>query len=507
MVRVILISADDGQPEKSIKFVQPIFFRGFAMRRNFIFLSVLCLFVQVASAQTKNWTLRECVEYALERNIQVRQTALEVDMAKISKDDAFGNFLPQMNGQANHSWNIGLNQNITTGLLENQTTQFTSAGFNASVDIYGGLRNQIQLRRSNLAVLAANYQLDRMKDDIALNVASAFVQILFNKENLKVQQEQRTNNQKQLERTQELVAAGSVPRADLLDMEATLASSALAVVQAENQLLLSKLSLAQLLQLEDFRNFDIAPTDAEATPSSVMLEDPEQIIARAKEVRSEIKLAETNRLVAEQDVALARAAYQPTLQGYYSFSTRAAYADRIIGFAPDLENPFSTVGVVQGTDQAVLQPNFVPVLGRYAPIWDQFSDNKGHNFGLQLTIPILNGFSVRNNVARNKVALERSKIALEQTQLDLERNVYQALWDARGAFEAYQSAQTVAAARELSYEYAKEKYEVGMINAFDFNQVQTLHVNAQSDVARAKYDYIFKVKVVEFYFGIPINQL
>src|SRR5690606_36170144 len=367
-----------------------------------------------------NWTLRECVEYALEKNIQVRQTALEVDLAQISKNDAFGNFLPQLNGQANHSWNIGLNQNITTGLLENQTTQFTSAGFNASVDIYGGLRNQIQLRRSNLAILAANYQLDRMKDDIALNVANAFVQILFNKENLKVQQEQRTNNERQLERTQELVAAGSVPRADLLDMEATLASSNLAVVQAENQLLLSKLSLAQLLQLQDFKNFDIAPTDAEASPSSVMLEDPEKIVARAKEVRSEIKLAEANRSVAEQDVALARAAYQPTLQGYYSFSTRAAYADRIMGFAPDLENPFSPIGVVQGTDQAVLQPSFVPVLGRHAPIFDQFSDNKGHNFGLQLTIPILNGFSVRNNVAQNKVALERSKIALEQTELDVE---------------------------------------------------------------------------------------
>lgn len=477
------------------------------MRKNSYAVLLLLMFASLSFAQGKKWTLRECVDYALKNNITIKQSELDTQLAAINKSDAIGNFLPSLNGNANHSWNIGLNQNITTGLLENETTQFTSAGLNANIDIYKGLQNQYQLRRSNLTILAASYQLDKMKDDVSLNVANAFLQILFNKENLKVQTEQLTNNQRQMSRTEQLVNAGSIPKGDLLDMKATVATSKKAVVDAENVLLISKLSLAQLLQLEDFKDFDVADEDYEVAESPVMLETPQAIFEKAKVERNELKIAKANLEIAEKDVNIARSAYQPTLQGYYSFSTRAAYSDRVTGFVPDANNPFTTIGTVEGTGQSVLQPNFVPVLGKYSPIFDQFSENKGHNFGLQLSIPILNGFSARNNVARNKVALERTKIAYSQAELDLERNVYQAFTDAKGALNAYETALVAVEARESAFNYAKEKYAVGMMNSFDFNQAQTLYVNAQSDAVRAKFDYIFRVKVVEFYFGIPINKL
>jgi outer membrane protein len=466
---------------------------------------VLLFGLSLHAQEDKKWTLTECVQYALKNNITIKQTDLDNNLASIEKKDAFGSFLPSINASASHSWNIGLNQNITTGLLENQTTQFTSAGVQVGLNIYNGLQSQNKLRRAYLSVLAAQYQSTKIRDDISLNVANAFLQIIFNKENLKVQKEQLVLNQKQFDRIEQLVNAGSVPRGDLLDMKATVASSNQAVILAENTLLISKLSLAQLLQLDDFQTFDIVDRDYEIPESPTMNETPKTIYEKAKEIRVELKIARANLDIAEKDVKIARGAYQPNLQGFYSFSTRAAYADQVTGVIPDPINPFSIIGTVDGTGQNVLQPNFLPVLGKPDPLFDQFSDNKGHSFGLQLNIPVLNGFAARNGVERAKVSLERSKIAFSQAQLDLERNVYTAFTDAKGALNAYESAVIALEARQEAFSYAKEKLAVGMMTAFEFNQAQTLFVNAQSEVLRAKYDYIFRVKVVEFYFGIPIT--
>jgi len=474
---------------------------------------IVAIFIVLLSfgtqAQSKKWTIEECVAYALEHNISIKQTELDTQLALIDKKTAWGNFLPSVNGTASHSWNIGLNQNITTGLLENETTQFTSASVSAGVDIYKGLQNQNRFRRANLSIISAQYQLTKMKDDISLNVANAFLQILFNKENIKVQKEQQASNERQLQRTQELVNAGSVPRGDLLDIKATVAGDKQRVIAAENALLISKLSLAQLLQFDDFQNFDIADTDYEAKQSEVMFQTPDAIYQKAREQRVEVKLAKANMDIAAKDVEIARGAYKPTLQGFYSFSTRAGYSDRVTGSQLNALNPVVQTTdyiTVDGVNYPIFQPNYSPVFGKAAPLLDQFSTNKGHNFGVQLNVPIFNGFAVRNNVARAKIALERTKIAMSQSELDLERTVYTAFTDANGAYKSYESAVAALEAREGAFNYAKERYAVGMMNAFDFNQAQTLFSNAQSEVLRTKYDYIFRTKIVEFYFGIPIIQ-
>ena len=475
------------------------------MKKSHTYLFLLFLVSWATVAQTKKWSLEECVDYALKNNITIKQTELELKTADIDKKAAFGSFLPNLNANASHSWNIGLNQNITTGLLENQTTQFTSAGINSNIDIYNGLQNQNRYRRATLSKMAAQYQLDKMKDDISLNIANAYLQILFNKEAIKVQQEQLSNNEKQLIRTTELVNAGVTPRGDLLDIKATVESDKQRLVAAENALFLSKLSLVQILQLDDYKEFDISEENVAVPTSTVMLQKPEDIIEKAKQLRVELKLANANLEVAEKDIKIAKGALQPSLTGFYNFGTRASYSDRVVGAELDLANPTSVVGQVEGTGQNVLQPNFSPVLGKPDSLFNQFSDNKGHNFGVQLTVPVFNGFSAKNNIERSKVALERTKIAKQQAELDLERNVYNAITDAKGALKSYQSAQTALEARTEAYNYAKEKYAVGMMNSFDFNQAQTLYLNAQSEVLRTKYDYIFKIKLVEFYFGIPIK--
>nr|WP_314835661.1 TolC family protein [uncultured Flavobacterium sp.] len=446
---------------------------------SFVFMVLFGLSTQ---AQSKQWTLEECIKYAIQNNISIKQTELDTKTAEIDKKGAKGSFLPSLNANASHSWNIGLNQDITTGLLRNQTTQFTSAGASVGVDIYKGLQNQNTLRKANLSIVAAKYQLLKMQEDVALNVANAFLQVLFNKENLKVQQEQLGINEKQYSRSEELVKAGSIPRGDLLDIKATVASNNQNVIAAENALLISKLSLAQLLQLKEFDNFDVIDGTNAKDENNIMAQTPVAIYEKAKEGRTELKIAKTNLEIAEKNVAIAKGAFQPTLQGFYSFNSRVSYAD-----VPAYDSSGNLIGTKSPS-----------------PFFTQFSDNKGQSFGAQLSIPIFNGFSAKNNVERSKVSLEKSKIAVEQQDLDLQRNVFTAFTDAKGALNAHESSITALEARQEAYNYAKEKYAVGLMNSFDFNQSQTLLTNAQSEVLRTKYDYIFKIKILEFYFGIPI---
>lgn len=455
-------------------------------------------------AQEKKWTIVECINYAQENNITIQGSSLDMEQTEINKKDAIGSFLPSLNMSASHSWNIGLNQNITTGLLENQTTQFSSAGFNVGVPIYRGLQLQNQLRKANLQLVSSQYQMDKMKEDISLNVANSFLQILFNKENVGNLERQIALSDAQLSRTQSMVDAGSLPKGDLLDIKATLATDKQRLIQAKNALFISKLALAQLLQLKDYKTFDISDNSDISLLSSVLVETPESIVAKALESRMEVKIADANLAVAEKDVSIAKGALAPTISGFYGFSTRAAYSDRVVGVTPDADP--NVLGYVEGTNQLVLQPSFSPVLGNPLPLFDQFSNNKGQNFGLQLSVPVFNGFSARNNVERAKIAQKRAELNKEQTILELERNVYTAYTDAQTAKESYEAALESATARKESYEYAKARYEVGLMNVFDFNQAQNLLATADSEVIRTKYDFIFKTKIVELYFGIPLTE-
>lgn len=435
---------------------------------------IFFLFLGIASqAQVKKWTLQECVAYALENNITVKQSELDLKTAEINKKDAVGNFLPSLNASSSYSWSIGLTQNPTTFDAVTATSNTLSGNISSNITIYDGLKNLNQLYRSRLEIVANQYQLDKMKDDISLMVANSFLQILFNKEQLKVLQSQQLVSQQQLERTQNLVEAGSLPRGDLLEVQATIASQEQQIVNAENAIILSKISLAQTLLIKDYKNFDTADIDYDVPVTNILNESPETIISKAKEERYEIKIADANSKIADYNLKIAKGALQPTLSGFYSFGSNY--------FTSEL---FDT-------------PSFT----------SQISDNKRHNFGLQLSIPILNGFSASNNVARSRVNLERAQLQLEQANLDLETTVYQAFNDAQGAMKAYEAAQKTVAARQEAYNYSQERYNVGLLNAFDFSQSQNQLEVAQSEVIRAKYDYIFKLKVLEFYFGIPISEL
>ncbi|NCP88960.1 MAG: TolC family protein [Flavobacteriales bacterium] len=440
--------------------------------KKVIFILLVLLTIKI-QAQDHKWTLRACVDYAIENNISVKQSELDLKTSEYNKKDAIGNFLPSLNGSVNHSWSIGLGQDPVTFNAVNSTTKNLSGGISSSLDIYKGLQNINQLQRSKLQLLASQYQLDDMKDNISLSVANSFLQILFNKEQYKVLLTQHEISQEELSRTEELVNAGSLPKGDLLEIQATLASQEQQLVNAQNAIFLSKIQLAQILLIKDYKNFDIVDTEYDVPNTFILNESPEAIINKAKETRYNIKIAENNTKIANYNLKIARGALQPSISGSYNFGTN--YFTSQLFDTPDFET--------------------------------QISDNKSHNFSLRLNIPIFNGFSSRNNVKRSQVDFDRSKYQLEQANLDLETNVYQAYNDAKGALKAYEAAQKTLNARQEAYNYSKERYNVGLLNAFDYNQSQSRFEQAQSDVVRTKYDYIFKLKVLEFYFGVPITDI
>ena len=189
-----------------------------------ILSTALFLFTLLLSAQMKEYTLEECVLIALEKNISIQQSELDVSSAEIDKDDAFGSFLPRVNAQSQHIWNNGLSQNITNGLIENLTTQFSSFGGNVGVTLFNGRQNVNQLSRANLNLLARQYQLENMKDDVSLFVANAYLQVMFNREFDQVQRYQLELAKQELQRTQLSIEAGILTAAELFEIEANIAA-------------------------------------------------------------------------------------------------------------------------------------------------------------------------------------------------------------------------------------------------------------------------------------------
>jgi len=398
---------------------------------------LISLFTFITYAQVKQYTLEECVMIALEKNISIQQSELDLEGADIDKADAFGNFLPRINAQSQHIWNNGLSQNITNGLIENLTTQFSSFGGNIGVTLFSGKQNINQLARANLNIISRQYQLEDMKDDISLFVANSYLQVMFNKELEQVQKYQLQLAQQELERTQIRIDAGVQTKAEIYEIEANLAAQEQALVQAENAFLLSRISLAQLLLITDYENFDIATVDYDVPLSQILLEKPKKIYEKALSFRNDVKVGATNIEIAKKDIDLAKGALLPSLSAFYNYNTRISYSDRFIETGNLIETP---IGVVKENGSIVVTQFPEREISGAQSFRNQFSQNDGQSYGLSLNIPIFNGLSVKNNIKRRKLNLKRTENLFEQTKLDLENTINQAYNNAEGAYKFYEAS-------------------------------------------------------------------
>jgi outer membrane protein len=427
------------------------------------------------SGQVKKWTLEECVIYAVENNLTVQQAELDLRNAELDKSEAISGLLPNINAQLQAGGNTGLTFDPTTNQPTNTTIQTATGNTTAAVNLFDGLRNYNSLRRADMNKLANQYRLDDLKDDIRLNVALAYLQIISNKETLKVSRALYKATEQDLERTRVQVEEGVSPKGDLLEIQATAASQEQQIVNGENQVLLSRISLAQLLQITDYENFDVADEEYDVPPSDVLMNSPREIYEKALTFRNDIKASEAFVDLAEKDVKIAKGAYMPTLEAFFNYSTR---------YSSEFRDPLTGDDVSFG---------------------DQLWLNDGIFYGARINVPIFNGLNVRNSVKRSEISLERAELQFEQDKLELETNINQAYVDVKNSAKNYEAAVKTLEARRLSYEYAKERYEVGLLNAFDFGVAQARVDNAAAEVIRTKYDYIFRIKLVEFYFGLPLT--
>ncbi len=414
-------------------------------------------------------SLQDAVDLAIEKNINIKQSELNLKNSELNRSDAIGNFLPSIGLSANHQWNIGRGVNVTTNIIEEITTQFSSGNINIGLPVYSGSRNVYQLHRANLDLLASKYQLEDIKDDIKLFVANSYLQIMFNSELLGVQKSQLEITEVEYQRTKDLIESGFFSPRQIFEIEANLAAQEQNVVTAENNYRDAKLNLAQILLIDDYESFDIAYEDFSIPFSDILRKNPKEILEKALTFRNDIKLAETNISIAEKDIKISKTFLLPSITSFYSWSTRISYID----LAPSFE--------------------------------DQFDLNKGQTYGLALNIPIFQGKALRNNIERTKVNLDRLKYQYDQEKLNLENTINQAYFDLIGAIKLYEASNKTVKSLENAFEDASNQFSIGSINSFDFIQSKQRYEAAVSDNVRAKFDYIFRLKVLEFYFGLPLN--
>tara|TARA_B100001093_G_scaffold520499_1_gene616866 strand:+ start:10491 stop:11810 length:1320 start_codon:yes stop_codon:yes gene_type:complete len=436
-------------------------------KKNLFYLLLLTIYSLKSVNGQDNYTLKECIYRGIEKNISIKNSLIELKLSEADRLSVVGDFLPNINISANNSWSSGLTQDITTGLFADQILQSANGSLNIGVDLYNGLSNIKNLQRANLIKQSNTLQTEKIKEDISLLIVNSYLQILFNNENVNIQNRQLNVAEEELNIAREKYISGIISKGDLLEIEANLAKKEENLITAKNNLILSKISLGQILLIDDISNFDINYDEFELPNSIILTKDPQEIFKTALNEISEVKIAEKNLQIAKKNKELAYTMIQPSINAFYSYNSRVLF-----------ENSES--------------------------IKTQFDENIGKTYGLQLSIPIFNNLNTQTSIKKSKLNIIKSENLLQQAKLDLENLIYQSLKNAKGASKTFEASVKTFQARETAYDYAKERFKNGSINTLDFLQIQQQYENAQSELIKSKYDYIFKIKVLEFYCGIEL---
>lgn len=448
----------------------------------FVFIGFLSM-----NAQTKKWSIYECIDYAIENNISIKQQTLNADLAQEDINSAKGNFLPNLSGNASHSYNFGssIGQN---GVRISRDTRGNSFGLNTGVTLFDGMRNVNNYEQAKLGLETSQLDKDIIQDDITINILTRYIDILAQKENLVIAQEQVKITQQQIDQIQEFVNAGVRAKADLLDVKAQLASDIEAVVNAESSVELALLGLTELLQIS-YKDFDIQDVELDISSVSLIYNDADEIYAKAVATRAEIKKAQLGIERSELDVEIAKGSYYPTLTFGAGLGTSYQHSqgqEDLRPTIPDSNDPNNIVWVDNGFGQ-------------------QLSDNLGYNFGFNLSIPIFNRMQTKSNVNRNIINQKRAENSLAQQEQDLYSTVVRAYNSARTSLNQYRASEASVEAQEEAFRNAQESFDLGVMTSFEFEQVRIRLINAQAAFINAKYNFVFRTKALEYYTGVPLT--
>ncbi|MCB9186294.1 MAG: TolC family protein [Flavobacteriales bacterium] len=436
----------------------------------------LASFLLLSSLDTlaqDEWTLERCISYALENNIQIKQSALQQESARLDKSQALAGMFPSLNASASYNANFGRSIDPVSNDFVSEQVNSNNYGVQSSVTLFNAFRLLNSFKQSQIDLLAAEYDLQGLSNDVSMNIATAFMQIMFNEELLMVAQEQMDVTAEQLVRTKKLVEAGSIPTGNLYDVEAQLASNELQVVTAENALSTAILTLKQMLNLQASDEFRIKRPDTEIPLEGLDNKTVGTIYDQALNNWPQIKAREARLESARKGERIAFATYTPTLSASGSVFTR--WSDATFLNIP--ADPYGT----------------------------QLDNNLSESLGLSLSIPVFNGLRSRTTVAKSRLSTINAELQLKDQKNQLYSSVQQAYNDASAAKRQYDASDKSVNATEKAFEYAQQRYDVGMMNTLEFNTASNNLTRVRSELLRSKYDYIFKMKVLDFYMGKPIT--
>lgn len=428
-----------------------------------ITVTLAALALAATARAEQGWTLDKCIEYAIENNIQVRQSDIAAQNRDIDYNSARSNRLPGLSAGASQSWSFG--RSITAdNTYANTNTASTSFSLGTDVTLFAGRRLTGNIQIAELSLEAAKSDLERIKDDIRVQVAQSFIQIVYNRSILDVALNQVSIDSMQVERLSALAAIGKASSAEVASQKATLAQSRLSVTQAENNLCLSILTLTQLLELPSPEGFDIIRPDTEQLEFAIP-DNPETIYAQALDIKPSIKTEEIRLEQANKNITVAKSGFYPTLSlsagagtNYYTSSNR----------------PSDSFG-------------------------SQLNNNFNQHIGLNLNIPIFSRNSNRNSVRSARLNLMNQELQLDNVKKQLYKEIQQAYYNAVASRSRYDSSREVEASAQESFDLVQAKYESGKANITEFNESKNRLVTAQADVIKYRYEYLFNTALLEFY--------
>ena len=433
--------------------------------KNIKIFTVFLFMMSYSLGQNNLWTLEECVNHALENNITILQAKNSLLSSKQDIVSAKGNFLPAVNSNISGGASLG-NIEVFPGEFRDREFYSTSLGVGFSQSVFNGFRNINLLNQSKLSLERNQYELEKLKDDISLNVANAYLNVLFNKENLDLANSQVEFSKFQVSQVQTLVEAGSEPMSTLIETQATYSRDIQNLTIAENSHVLSLLSLSQLLQIP-FENFDVEVVQIDVPSANLMYDDVAPIINYAMENRNEIKVAERDIELSKLSTKISKSAYLPNISMGYGFNASANFSN------------------LTSDDQFI----------------DQLNDNKGHSVNMNISIPIFNRNQTKAQVKKSKIQEETTNLAFDQVKVNLESTIQRAFTDAKAALRAFEAAELSLGSQILAFENSQQRFNLGALSSFDLEQSRIRLLNARSSQINAKYDFIFKTKVLDYYLG------
>jgi len=424
--------------------------------------------------------------------------------SKINLTQSQAALLPSLNASAGHSYNIGRTIDRFTNQFADAQVLSQNMGVSTEVTLFSGLQNLNTIKQNKYLYMAGKYDVDKMKNDISLNVATAYLQVLYAMELVDNSRNQMGITEAQVNRTKKLVEAGSVAKGNLLDIQAQLATEELNYTNAQNQLNIAYLTLAQLLNLENADGFTVVKPDLAIGNETLLTANPTQIYNTAVSNLPEIKSAELKFKSADKALDVAWGGLSPRLSfsasygtGYSGLSQRVIGQPAFMGYYPN--------GSITSAGDTVLSPSFSSPALEKTPFADQYKNNVNKSFGFYLTVPIFNRFQTKTAIDRAKIQKLNADLTTEITKQQIQKNVQQAYADANAGLQKYNASLKAITAMQESFKYTEQKYNVGMVNTMDYNDSKNRLIKAQSDLVQAKYEYVFKTKVLDFYQGKPLK--